>query len=429
MKKELSVVKKICYALLTALIVLFLLETGSRVILKKAGHSYLSYMPLSFKRGKDGAGGRVGGGKGGINPLLPDVMNFLPKNSKVAVRFNKDGLRGKDMPYEKEGNELRILALGNSCVFGYGVPEELVFSSELEKMLRLRYTQRKITVINGGMPGFSSVNSLHLLGVAGMKYNPDIIVAYILNNDKVLEEREDMPLLKHRLMGLNWALAKSGFYNLIRIAVSGLKPGPAPEDKRRKILRPKVSPEDYERNLTRLSDISRQAGIRLYYVIPVTPDDLIRDPAEFEKFIYDNAEGERIKAILDKKRELIEETVRMELKKSKELKGPAGPAFEKTVVEITEKKLAGSGAEALERKRNMSAYKRYNFYTQKYRWIMKRVAASENAALIDLPALINKEPGIRPLEFFLDEIHPSAYGHRIIAELLYKRISGDIRGR
>ena len=362
------------------------------------------------------------------NPLSGDVVN-ISEGSEYSVRFNKNGLRGKAVPYDKADNEIRILALGNSCVFGFGVGEDEVFSSELEKLLQRRFPRKKITVINGGMPGFSSFNSLNMLGAAGMKYKPDVLIAYILNNDKALELREDMPLLKLRFIRLNWVLAQSGLFNLIREMISA-DSLPVPEMKRGKqTLRPKVSPEDYERNLSFLSDISRRFGMKLYYVIPLTPDDIIKDAAELEKFIYDNAEKEMIKALLGKKRLLIRETGMRELGRDAARWGQTGADFEKILKEMTDKRLAESGAEAEEKKKNISYYKRYNLFTRQYRSIMKKVAASEKAALLDLPDIIGREPGLRPMEFFLDEIHPSAYGHRIIAEQLFKRIASDLEGR
>src|SRR5258707_420722 len=51
-------------------------------------------------------------------------------------RANKLGLRGPDVPFPKPAGTFRIVVLGDSFVAGYGVAEEHLLTSLLEKQLR-----------------------------------------------------------------------------------------------------------------------------------------------------------------------------------------------------------------------------------------------------------------------------------------------------
>ena len=68
-------------------------------------------------------------------PMVPHGRRAwaLPPNTEmvetnVAVRVNSLALRGPELG-PKQANEIRILTLGDSSVFGFGVPESDVFSS------------------------------------------------------------------------------------------------------------------------------------------------------------------------------------------------------------------------------------------------------------------------------------------------------------
>jgi hypothetical protein len=53
----------------------------------------------------------------------------------VRVQINNVGLRGRDVVIPKPNGVYRIVALGNSITFGYGVPNEKTFPQDLELLL------------------------------------------------------------------------------------------------------------------------------------------------------------------------------------------------------------------------------------------------------------------------------------------------------
>lgn len=91
----------------------------------------------------------------------------------LTYAINAKGLRGREVPYDKPEGEHRIVVLGDSHTFGFGVPEESRFSSLLEGYLP------GSRVVNMGVSGYGIDQELLLLGREGFKYRPDMVIAYV----------------------------------------------------------------------------------------------------------------------------------------------------------------------------------------------------------------------------------------------------------
>jgi hypothetical protein len=76
--------------------------------------------------------------------------NFTHTYAGGLVTTNKNGLRGKELHYENRENKHRILVLGDSVTFGYGVNDGETFCDIIEK--GLKHTD----VINMGVSGFGT---------------------------------------------------------------------------------------------------------------------------------------------------------------------------------------------------------------------------------------------------------------------------------
>ena len=64
--------------------------------------------------------------------------NFERINFHVKVRNNSLGFRGGEYSYSKTPNTKRILVLGDSYVWGYGVNTDDIFTSIMEKNSAIR---------------------------------------------------------------------------------------------------------------------------------------------------------------------------------------------------------------------------------------------------------------------------------------------------
>ncbi len=109
---------------------------------------------------------------------------FIKEGFDILVDANEDGLR--DHSYgPKPENTLRILGLGDSFAFGWGVEREESFYKVLETRLNNAPGEKKaFEVINAGIPGFGTFEAVALAESIGLKYEPDIvIIAFYEGND------------------------------------------------------------------------------------------------------------------------------------------------------------------------------------------------------------------------------------------------------
>ncbi len=101
---------------------------------------------------------------------------------QVTVRTNNLELRGEDVSEKKSADVLRILVLGDSFTFGYGVENEEAFPALLEVLLSNRLN-RRVEVLNSGVPGWSTAQYWIFLRERGFLLDPDLILMAIMEND------------------------------------------------------------------------------------------------------------------------------------------------------------------------------------------------------------------------------------------------------
>lgn len=120
------------------------------------------------------------------NPLLvyeikPNVTKKGP--GKVIYTSNFNGLRDYVYNFEKSNNTIRIAALGDSIVFGYGIDLEDTFLKILERKLNSMGDNIKYEIINFGVGGYNIIQELETFKTKVLNYTPDIIlIGYTLND-------------------------------------------------------------------------------------------------------------------------------------------------------------------------------------------------------------------------------------------------------
>lgn len=100
------------------------------------------------------------------------------------VRVNALGLRGPEVSAEKPAGERRVLALGDSMVYGQGVAEEDTVPAQLEAMLNERAADGETwRVVNAGHRAYATHQELALLEELGARIAPDVVVLFWFDND------------------------------------------------------------------------------------------------------------------------------------------------------------------------------------------------------------------------------------------------------
>jgi hypothetical protein len=115
------------------------------------------------------------------------VPNHVHYTYQHAVHVNSLGLRGPELSAKGPG-EVRVLALGDSLVYGQGVAEDETLPAFLERALLERDRERDWTVVNAGHRAYDTFQELALLEELGPRIAPDVVVLFWYWND--LHERD-----------------------------------------------------------------------------------------------------------------------------------------------------------------------------------------------------------------------------------------------
>lgn len=131
------------------------------------------------------------------------------------AHINSLGFRGPEFSPVKQPGELRVVCLGNSVTFGWGVSaDSLTYPARLERWLWARYPNRLIRVINAGMPRFNSHDILGVLLQKVVPLHPDIVV--ILSGWNDLEDGivgvPDQPVSARLALSRTYAVIDRGLW-------------------------------------------------------------------------------------------------------------------------------------------------------------------------------------------------------------------------
>ncbi len=132
------------------------------------------------------------------------------------LRTNSHGLRDREYSFNKAPGVFRIVGLGDSIIFGWGVKMEDTFPSLLEDWLNQADSDRKYEVINFGAPGYNTAIEAAVFEHKCLKYDPDLAILNFISNDFNLPNFIENPP-KYS------SLKRSYFLKLIIDAFKGLK--------------------------------------------------------------------------------------------------------------------------------------------------------------------------------------------------------------
>ena len=113
-------------------------------------------------------------------------LNYYP-NPKYRVNksyHNSLGYRNEEFPVKKPEGTYRIAVIGGSSAYTIYVDDnEKTFTAELEEILKDDYGYTNVQVINAGVGGYNSWESLINLEYRVLDLDPDLIIVYQGTND------------------------------------------------------------------------------------------------------------------------------------------------------------------------------------------------------------------------------------------------------
>ena len=101
---------------------------------------------------------------------------FETPQFRTSVHINQNGLRDREHSYERSNDTRRILVIGDSFAWGYGVEVTQRFSQLLESSM-------SVEVINAAVSGYSTDQELLWFRSEGIKYDPDLVILVFAGND------------------------------------------------------------------------------------------------------------------------------------------------------------------------------------------------------------------------------------------------------
>jgi lysophospholipase L1-like esterase len=185
-------------------------------------------------------------------------------------RGNLRGTKFRTNAYHLRGPELtdngarRILALGDSCTWGWMVRDDETYPAVLQQLLDDRYGASSFAVLNAGMPGASSYYGLNALEKLWLTLDPDVaLVGYGFNDAAEIGDDEERIATMRRLSYVRRAedflLDQSTLYRWLRWKLNT-------RQTQRQKLPPAVPVERYKANLERIAELVRARGGRVIFI-------------------------------------------------------------------------------------------------------------------------------------------------------------------
>jgi lysophospholipase L1-like esterase len=237
--------------------------------------------------------------------FVPDPLLFWKLRSNLHTRshvqgadfeliVNSKGLRSPELPFYKVPKEYRVLCLGDSITYGHGVDYSYCYPQQLKDLLQGAYADRKISVINGGCPGYSLWQGMQLYKSLGSKYRPDLVILGFIYADTGYEWKSDSQRALHNpfLRFLMPLLYKSELYLFLRNTKISLEnpEGLPPEDFEFKTQRVPLS--EYRALLTEFARLVNAAGGKVIFLnLAKSSPDPFDFYAQYRASLKEIAEG------------------------------------------------------------------------------------------------------------------------------------------
>ncbi len=374
-----------------------------------------------------------------VSILNRDPVIFWRQRSNLDVLFHGVkihtdawGLRNQKLNLKKKENSLRIICLGPSSTFGWGVENEKTYPYLLEKIIKSEHADfQDIEVINAGVIGYSSYQGKVFIKKNILQFKPDIIiVSYLINDidkyrfyrsngkaDKDLGEENKLSVWLENIFErskLYRALKKVLLYGRKNFGYDGDKRGIYFERRR-------VSENDYSVNLNEIINIAEASDIKVVFLnTPVGVDHNVREGVD--KLQRDKAAKSIDSALACGSLKLYDSAIK-ELNKALEYNPYSAKALFYLGFYHFKKKDTNSAKVYLQKAKEMELLECVRI-SKIYNDIMSRVAHERNIPLVNAVSAFEEFTQKTGLSLFInpaqDFVHPNIEGHRIISQEIYK---------
>ncbi len=404
----------------------------------------------------------------GVKPLLltqdplvgfaGNVPQFVKATRKDGTEMyitarNKSGyFNFQEFPQHKSDDAYRIFCVGGSTTYGRPYTHKVSFCGWLQAYLEAADPTRKWEVINVGGITYASYRVARMMNEL-VDYQPDMFIVYTGQNE-FLEKRSYGALqeLPAWMIELDAGLSGTRVYTAMKLALDTLRQGRNKVSQKADMLPDEVDdimshtmgPETYQRdeklrqatithfriNLKRIADIADSTGAEKIFIVPAKQ---LRDLTPFKSEHRNDIEPDELMqwlALYSDARELQQD-------------GKLEPALAKfndaMAIDDRFAELHYRVGEVLfDQRRYEQAELAFRRAVDEdvtplrilapMQQIVHEVADDEGDPLIDFPALLRKVymenygHGIFGSEFFVDHVHFTIEGHRLIGRALFEQL-------
>ena len=128
--------------------------------------------------------------------------DFTRTYQQEYVTINSFGLRDSEI-YKDKKTAIRLLLLGDSVTFGWGVNQKEIFPEVLERLLNQNSTT-EIEVINAGVGGYNTYQETQYFLNEGIYFNPDMLVLVFVENDFEVQNTIDEKYKSKKISLRGW---------------------------------------------------------------------------------------------------------------------------------------------------------------------------------------------------------------------------------
>ena len=135
-----------------------------------------------------------------MSPGISFVGGHPNVKKKPTNNVNTHGFLAKDndLTFKKPADEIRVAVIGASTSANIHLSYDENWPGRLENLLQQQYTDKKIRIINAGVPGFTTAQSIGNLSLRVMPFKPDVVIIYHAYNDfKAIRLGEFKPDYSH----------------------------------------------------------------------------------------------------------------------------------------------------------------------------------------------------------------------------------------
>lgn len=154
----------------------------------------------------------------------PKLVFHLRPNIKasfqgVKIETNAMGFRDDAITTSKPPGTLRVVGVGDSTMFGFGVPQKSCYLELLETECQaLLGKQRRVEFVNTGVPTYTTTQEVESFLKTGLRLAPDAVIIQFDRNDLMVPLFAVKPDYLHarHLFTAHWRTLLSGAYSDLR---------------------------------------------------------------------------------------------------------------------------------------------------------------------------------------------------------------------